>query len=150
MNEIERAIPRPAGGDLPEEIQILVFEIMGMRFGADMEQIAEMSELSYAEDQGWSIQEFHQAVPLGGAEAVYRTPKVLSLKDAAGGKAILIDHAENIVRVALDSIRLFPPLLSEKRRSPAVWAAAFVAGDVVLLVDFFKLPVPTAVAGETG
>lgn len=150
MNEIERVEPKPAGGAPPEEIQVLVFEIMGMRFGVDMEQIGKMAELSYAEDRGWNILEFHQVIPLRGAETVYRSPKVLLIKDETGGRAVLIDHAKNVVRVDLDSIRLFPPLLSAKRRSAAVWAVAFVDGEVVLLVDFYRLPVSTAVAGETG
>ncbi len=127
-----------SSGDI-ENVQLLIFKIMDVYFGADMEQIEEMIEPPPGLDPE-DIPAFHEVVPFRGDAMVYKTPKVLLIKDGKEVRPLKIDQAVNIVNVSVNAIQLFPTLLEGHIKSEALWGVAFVDENLVLLVDLYKIP----------
>ncbi len=122
-----------------DEIRLLIFKIMGVCFGADMEQIEEMVDFSQAQQENWDIRNFTDAISFRDIEVEYKKPKVILIKDSDQDIGIVIDQPENIVNINIKSIRLLPPLLENHKNVDAIWAAVFVDDDLALLVDFYRL-----------
>lgn len=122
-----------------QSVQLLIFKIMDVCFGADMEQIEEMIEPPPGMDPG-DIPAFHEVVPFRDGGVAYQSPKVLLIKDGQEVRPLKIDQALNIVNVPISAIQLFPPLLEGNKKSEALWGVAFVEDNLVLLVDLYKIP----------
>ncbi|GEM_PF-1394986 len=122
-----------------DEIRLLIFKIMGVCFGADMEQIEEMVDFSQAQQEDWDIRHFTEAISFRDIEVEYKKPKVVLIKDSDQDVGIVIDQPENIVNINFQSIRLLPPLLENQDTVDAIWAALFLGEDLILLVDFYRL-----------
>ena len=135
----ENTLEAGAAPEASNELKLLIFNIMGVLFGADMEQIDEMLEPEQAEERQCDIVPFHQRVPLGGSRVVYEKPRILLIRETLNRQALLIDRPENIVNLPVSDIRLFPPLIEARKTAGAVWGVTFVDGEIVLLVDLFKL-----------
>ena len=135
--EISQTSESHSVGD--NEIRLLIFKIMGVCFGADMEQIEEMVDFSQAEQEDWDIRRFTDAVSFRDLEIEYKKPKVILIKDNERDLGIVIDQPEDIVNINIQSIRLLPPLLENLKTVDAIWAAVFLEDDLALLVDFYRL-----------
>jgi chemotaxis signal transduction protein len=122
-----------------DEIRLLIFKIMGVSFGADMEQIEEMVDFSQAQQEDWDIRHFTEAISFRDIEVEYKKPKVVLIKDSDQDVGIVIDQPENIVNINFQSIRLLPPLLENQETVDPIWAAVFLEEDLILLVDFYRL-----------
>ena len=122
-----------------QNVQLLIFKIMDVFFGADMEQIEEMIEPPPGLDPS-DIPAFHEVVPFRDGGVIYHSPKVLLIKDGKDVRPLKIDQALNIVNVPISAIQLFPPLLEGHKKSEALWGVAFVDDNLVLLADLFKIP----------
>lgn len=133
--------PKPENklsGDI-DHIQLLIFKIMDVYFGADMEQIEEMIEPPPGLDPA-EIPAFHEAMQFRDTGVVYRSPKVILIKDGEDVRPLKIDQAVNIVNTPITAIQLFPPLLEGHKKSAALWGVAFIEDNLVLLVDLYKIP----------
>ncbi len=122
-----------------DEIRLLIFKIMGVCFGADMEQIEEMVDFSQAQREDWDIRNFTEAISFRDIKVEYKKPKVILIKDSDQDVGIVIDQPDNIVNINIQSIRLLPPLLESHKTADAIWAAVFIDDDLALLVDFYRL-----------
>ena len=122
-----------------QDIHLLIFNIMGIRLGVDMEQVYQMKspeQVDEEEFQAADFHYFHEMVPFHQESVYYHTPRVLFLRHAECLTGVLIDQPEDIVRVPIDSIQPLPPSLGKGRKSEAIWGVALRDGDIVLLVDF--------------
>ena len=117
-----------------EEIRLLVFNIMGVKFGADMEQIREITELGQVDKE--QVTEFHEIFPFSETPVKYKTPTVLFLKGEEASCGIVIDQPQGVVNVSIDSIKPLPPLLEGCMKSAAIWGVDLTSEDIILLVDF--------------
>jgi chemotaxis signal transduction protein len=122
-----------------DEIRLLIFKIMGVCFGADMEQIEEMVDFSQAQQEDWDIRDFTEAISFRDIEVEYKKPKVILIKDSEQDVGIIIDQPEDIININIKSIRLLPPLLESRKTVDAIWAAVFLDDELALLVDFYRL-----------
>jgi len=139
MSEVEVKPNRDSDQVADDEVRLLIFKIMGVCFGADMEQIEEMVDFSQAEQEDWDIRSFTEAISFRDVEVEYKKPKVILIKDSDQDVGIIIDQPENIVNINIKSIRLLPPLLENHRTVDAIWAAVFLEDELALLVDFYRL-----------
>ncbi len=121
-----------------EEIHIMIFSIMGTRLGVDMEQVFEIRELDQVEQKGFKAVYFHEKAPFRGKVVQYKAPKVLLIKDETS-TGIIINQPENMINITIDDIQPLPPLLQSINKYPAIWGAAMINEEIVLLVDLYKL-----------
>ncbi len=129
-------------GKLPivEEIRIIVFNIMGIRLGMDVEFIAEMCEPEVAKARKIKTFRFHEKIRFRMKQIEYETPKVLLIKDGNGVSGIVIDRPEEInVPVRTDNIRPLPPLIEAFDGTAPIWGVTVTDSGIVLLVDPYKL-----------
>ena len=148
MNSLEISQSKETENVGEDEIRLLIFKIMGVCFGADMEQIEEMVDFSQAEQDEWDIRHFTEAVSFRGLKVEYKKPKVVLIKDNENDIGIVIDQPENIVNINYKSIRLLPPLLESLKTVDAIWAAVFLEDELALLVDFYRLQDSLQAKGE--
>lgn len=125
-----------------QETHFLIFRIMGIGMGVDTEQIYRMAESDHREGTGGTIFPFHEKVPFpaGTGPVIYRSPMVLWIRKEGTPAGVLIDQPEEILSVPVKSIRPLPPLLAANMTPPVVWGAALVREEILLLVDFYRLP----------
>lgn len=123
----------------PKEIQLLIFNIMGIRIGMDMEQIDAIIKPDQVKIKKLQVFKFHEKLPFRGEAAVYKSPRVLLLKEEKIATGIIIDQPEDIIPITIDSIQPLPSLIEATNRSSAIWGVTLINEKVVLLVDFYKL-----------
>lgn len=127
-----------------EELQLLILNIAGIKFGVDMEQVSEIMELEQANQKEFSIVKFDENLPFRGLAVTYKLPKVLLLKDEFSS-TILIEQPEDMVSISIDSVQPLPPLLACRKASP-IWGVTLLDDEVVLLVDCYRLAASEPVA----
>lgn len=122
-----------------EDIQLLVFNIGGIKIGVDISQVAEMLEPEQAAERGLKISRFSDEIPFREESVVYTSPKVLLVKNEKKPHGIVIDRPDDIISIAIDSIRFLPSVVACCSGTKAIWGAAVHCNDIILLVDFYKL-----------
>ncbi len=141
-----------------DDIQVLVFNIMGVKMGVDTEQVYGMRDHLHAEGEDLKIARFHEKIPFRITPVIYRSPKILLIRDdaASSGSGIIVDEPEDIVSIPIDSIRPLPPLLELLCPSRQIWGTAIRShadlspkvsigergsekDEIILLVDFYRL-----------
>lgn len=136
---------QPGSGNIRfEELQLLILNIAGVRFGVDMEQISEIIELEQANQKEFNIVKFDENLSFRGLAVTYKSPKVLLLKDEFSS-AILVEQPEDMVSISIDSVQPLPPLLACQKAFP-IWGATLLDDEVVLLVDCYRLVASEPVA----
>jgi len=124
-----------------KEIQLLIFNIMGIRIGVDMEQVFEMIELGQVEGENFEIFHFYEKVPfdVDPYRFHYNSPKVLLVKDEETVTGVVIDQPDDFIRVKIELIQPLPLLLEATIRPRVIWGVTLVEGQIVLLVDLYRL-----------
>lgn len=125
-----------------KEIQLLIFDLMGIKFGVDIEQVSEIYELmdlGQMKGARYEASWFHEKIPFRQGPVVYKSPRLLSLKDKETTLGIIIDQPEDILSITLNDIQPLPSLLEVLNRPSAIWGVALKGERTILLVDFYKL-----------
>ncbi len=130
-----------------EEIQLLIFNVMGIWFGIDSEQVLSIYELEQAKEQA-DVVWFHEIISFKKNNVEYSSPKVVLFEDKGRLIEIVIDQLENIMPIKVDDIRLMPQLFEALEGSMPVWAVALRDEKIVLLVDLYKLLESDNAAGK--
>ncbi|HAK87745.1 MAG: hypothetical protein A2077_07240 [Nitrospirae bacterium GWC2_46_6] len=120
------------------EVELLTFNIGGVKMGVDTAQIAAMLETGQAEERGVSVSGLFEKMPFRGREITCSAPHVIVIKDEGDPYGILIDRPDDILRVSIDDIRHLPPIFAACGCSKAIWGAVLKGEDVILLVDFYR------------
>jgi chemotaxis signal transduction protein len=128
--------------NITEEVHLLLFTIMGVRMGVDLEQIHQMCDPDQISETTGNVSMFHEKVPFRDATAEYQQPKALIIKDEIRPFGIIIDQPEDIISVNLNSIIAIPPLLTSGNKSSVIWAVIIKDKKIILLVDFYRLACP--------
>jgi len=115
-------------------LQILIFNIMGVYFAADTEQVARVESFHPPLDETKNITHFHEEFLFPEGPVTYDSPRVLYIKN---GRGIVIDHLEEVRSLPLEQIRTLPELLVQARKPDAIWGVGLVDDKVILLLDFF-------------
>ncbi|HWP46418.1 MAG TPA: chemotaxis protein CheW [Candidatus Limnocylindrales bacterium] len=125
-----------------KEIQLLIFDIIGIKFGVDIEQVSEIYELidlGQMKGAKYGASWFHEKIPFRQGPVVYKSPRLLILRDQETTLGIIIDQPEDILSITLDDIHPLPSLLEALNRPAAIWGIALKDEKMILLVDFYKL-----------
>lgn len=125
-----------------KEIQLLVFNIMGVRLGIDIDQIYEIYEILEQDPmkrERYGASWFHEKIPFRINPIIYKSPKLLLVRDEETTSGIIIDQPEDILSVTIDAIQPLPPLLEALNRSSAIWGVTLKDEEIILLVDLYKL-----------
>lgn len=124
-----------------ETLQLLIFNMADSLFGVDVEQVEEIID----PPPGVAMEElpaFHKILSFCKTGVTYRDPKILFIKHDDNACPIKVDAAKSMVDISINAIQPLPPLLAGNRKSEAVWGATFINGDLVLLVDLYKVSLP--------
>lgn len=121
-------------------MEVLTFNIGGVKMGVDTSQVAAMLKPEQAEEMGIGVSGFAEKIPFRDSDITYSTPKVIVIKDEGIPYGILIDRPDDIVPVSIDDIRPLPPVVNACIGSKAIWGALLRGAEVILLVDFYKIP----------
>lgn len=111
------------------QIDLLVFEVGGQRFGADLSQVRRIDQDSAADTVGRPL-----GTPRSGKRA-------LVFEVSLGNeRRLAVDHVQGVAKVPVASLRRLPRAVHSAPYAIGAW----LDGDVViLLVDLFAM-VPTA------
>ena len=104
-----------------------------------MTQISKISEPSRKKGKGAILTGFHETIGFRGENFSYRAPKSIFLKGCDEDNAILIDSPEDIIPLSVGDIQPLPYLIYCCSKQKALWGAAIIDGEIVLLVDLQKL-----------
>lgn len=126
----------------PEEIELLVFSMMGVRIGVDTAQVAGMLKPEDAEQQGLATIALHERLKFRGVAVSYSDPHVLVIKGDGPRYGIVIDNPEDIAFMKVDSIRPMPDIFALSGSVNALWGAVIRDNDVIFLLDFDKMRDP--------
>ncbi|MFT3708886.1 MAG: Frizzy aggregation protein FrzB [Archangium sp.] len=109
----------------PNEIDLVVFEVAGSRFAADLGQVRRVDLVDPAESVGDVL-----GRPLSGKRAL--------VFDAAPGveRRLNVDKVVGVSRVKVTSLRRMPPAVHAAKYSIGAWLDGEQA---VLLVDLFSM-----------
>ena len=119
-----------------DKIQLLIFSILGTKFGVDLDEVYQLLELEQANQRECHLVSFDKIFPFG-APVSYQSPMALLHKENPS-TGILIDQVEKIALASLDAIKPLPPLLKRyKKKSSVIWGTAQIDNEIVLLVEFF-------------
>ncbi len=129
----------------PEEIELLVFTMMGVRMGVETREIAGMLKPEDARLQGLATVALHERLQFRGAAVRYDDPHVLVMRDEWARRGIVIDHPEEIALVKIDSIRPIPDIIALSGTAKALWGVVLRDAGIIFLLDCCKI----AVAGGT-
>lgn len=121
-----------------EELRILTFNVGGVSMAVDTTRIDRMLEIDEAVEKKLKFERLDERISFYDSAVIYSSPKVLMMKDEMPF-GIVIDKPGDIVSVPIDSIRPLPALISDSKCPKAIWGAALMNDEVVLLVDFHKL-----------
>lgn len=118
-----------------EELRILTFNVGGVSMAVDTTRIDRMLEIDEAVERKLKIERLDERISFYDSAVIYSSPKVLMMKDEMPF-GIVIDKPGDIVSVPIDSLRPLPALTKCPK---AIWGAALMNDEVILLVDFHKL-----------
>ncbi len=125
------------GGFGTGPLALLFFKDGGVRFAVDREQGRAVHVLDEGTDGG--LQHYQEA--LGGRHysESRENPLVLRLRTKPP-TSILVDEVEAITEISTSDLRPLPRLAESRIKALGLWAVAIVGGELVLMVDFHRLP----------
>lgn len=126
-------------GEVPVALDILMFRVMGVRFGIDTEQVAKITPWDRVEDPGGTAFHLCDKISFGKPASIHRSAVMLLPKSGVGKKAVIVDTLEKIHSLRIDAIRPFPKLMGKGKGARAYWGIALVDNAPVILIDFSKL-----------
>ena len=114
-----------------DRLEVLTFQLEGVRMAADVEQLLEMRDPEHAE----------LAAPLTGIPRTpgpspgFQAPKLLVLRGQGYRRVVTIDRPGDVLTLPVDSIQPMPALVAACVGARPFWGAVILDGSPVLLVD---------------
>lgn len=123
-----------------ESIQCLIFDLIGCRFGTDMEQVTEIIDPEQADRRSIKLYQPETLIaPYRAAECGQAGCKVMVLRYDIHPVGIVIQELRDIAEVAIERIRPLPPLIRACHRRSPVWAVAWIGDQPTFLADFLSV-----------
>ncbi len=117
-----------------DSLELLLFCIDGIKLGIDATQIEALLKIEDAEAEGIKLIRFDEIAAFAGRKLSYKEPRQLLLKT---GEAIITEQPYDIINIDIDAIRPLPSLFcSSQSAGGAVWGAAILDAEIIMLVDF--------------
>ncbi|RJQ77883.1 MAG: hypothetical protein C4519_12665 [Desulfobacteraceae bacterium] len=124
---------------IPEEMEILLFSLGAVRIGVDTAQIGGLISPGEASERQVALARMDDRIGCVGGETGCPAPMVLLIKGEEMSRGLLIDRPEDIVTVKTNAIHPMPVFIQACSRTKAIWGAAIVGDEMVLLMDLYKL-----------
>ena len=119
-------------------IDLLLFSVGGVHFGADAGQVTGIAV--YDGEQAEELFWFHEKMGYGDREVVYDSPTVVTIRSDKGSPyRVVIDSMEDIAEFSQDDISLFPAMLEPFSMRMGMWGILQRHGEMVLLLDLPRL-----------
>ncbi|MBF0558864.1 MAG: hypothetical protein HQL08_08800 [Nitrospirae bacterium] len=127
------------GNTCPDELELLVFIMMGVMMAVDTAQIAGMLKPEEAQRRGVVATGLHQSLHFRDVTVRYEDPHVLLIRNDGDLRGIVIDRPQEIVSAKIDDVRPMPSLLAAAGGSKSLWGAFLRGDECIMLIDFYKL-----------
>jgi chemotaxis signal transduction protein len=125
------------------ELELLIFTVGGIAMAVDTAQVEEMLRPAEAERREVETRMFHENLFSGERASSYSEPMVLMIREGPP-YGIVVDRPDEITKVPLQRIQPLPALIEKHALSKAVWGIALKDDKMIMLVDFYQLPVMEA------
>ncbi|QTA82107.1 CheW-like domain-containing protein [Desulfonema limicola] len=123
-----------------EEIRIIIFNIMDIWFGIDMDQISGILQPDNNKDRNYDFFWFHEKLLFRKKNIKYKSPMMLLLKAGKFSTGVLIDQPDDInVPIPVNTIYPLPYLIEISAKNSPLWGVAIIDKKIVLLVDADRL-----------
>ena len=123
-----------------QEIEVLIFSVMGIKLGVDTVQVKGVLEVEQASGMDLPFSNIHDLIRICAGPVVYKAPKVLLINRGPSPFGILVDRLEKIETVLLARVQLMPVLIEKCTGTNAIWGSVVDGEGVIFLIDFYKLP----------
>lgn len=124
------------------EIYILLFDIMGVKFGIDMDHIVEIHRPDDSNERYSYVLRFHELFDFGDRPISYPNPMIIDIKGLTVG--ILISQPIDInIPIPINTICPLPPLIQLTSKQKSLWGVVCFGNDLVFLLDPYKLKYDT-------
>lgn len=122
---------------------------MGIKLGVETTQVSGILEMEQATGRDVAVFNIPDQLKIIFGNIVYKSPKVLLVTLGSSSFGIKVDRLEEIEAVGLDRIQPMPVLLEKCPGTKAIWGSVVDGDEVILLIDFHKLPCcsPSAESG---
>lgn len=127
------------GAEGLRSLRIVIFSAAGVRYGAVADQIDSICDVSPDAEMGNVIR---LAAKLECRHDSANGSPLTALK-VRGEKAfylVAVDRIDEVVEIGIDAIRPMPLLILPYARAKGIWGVVPRAGELLLLLDFTKLP----------
>jgi chemotaxis signal transduction protein len=118
-------------------LRLLVFEVGGLRFGADADQVAALGAWD-PDNPPPSAVPFQRAVGLGNTEA-FRNPETCTVSREGEECTLIIESPDDLLSVETRIVRPLPPLVEPFALERGIWAVIPATEGMLLLVDLHRL-----------
>lgn len=115
-----------------DSLELLLFCIDGIRIGIDVAEIEALLKIEDAEAEGFELIKFDELTAFSGRKLFYKEPRALVLKT---GQAVIIEQPYDILKIDIDLIRPLPSLFGSAQSAGAVWGAAILDREIIMLAD---------------
>ena len=131
------------------EIEILVFNVMGIRLAVETSQVSGIMDLEHTVDRDVPVFGIPDLLKINFGHVSYKSPKVLLVKCDSSIIGIVVDRLEKVEALGLERIHPMPVLIEKCNGAKAIWGSVVDGDEVLLLIDFYKLPCcsPSAESG---
>lgn len=128
-----------AHGRPPDTLPVIVFTVKGVRMGTEVRQVSELLDVREAEARALKTARFDEYIRVRGPAPPAEGRRALVVKGGPVPRGIVVDAAEDVTDIAVESIRPIPPLIASASASRAVWGVAMRDDGIIVLVDVSEL-----------
>jgi len=123
-----------------KDLTLLLFNIMGIDFGIDVEPVKAMEHVDTLVDGKSGIIWFHEKIDLPRPPVVYDFPRALRIETGQKRFHLIIDKPRDMpLVIPIEEIKPFPVLVEQFLHATPLWAACPINERILLLVDPLKM-----------
>ncbi len=125
---------------MKKDLTLLLFNIMGIDFGMDVEPVKAMGHVDALVDGKSGIIWFHEKINLPRPPVVYEFPRALRIETGKKRFYLIIDKPRDMpLVIPIKEIKPFPVLVEQFLHATPLWAVCPINGRILLLVDPLKM-----------
>ncbi|MCP4117676.1 MAG: hypothetical protein GY737_20215 [Desulfobacteraceae bacterium] len=121
---------------MKSDLTLLLFNIMGIDFGMDVEPVKAMEHLDTLPDKKSGVVWFHEKIDFPRPPVLYNFPRALHIETEKKLFQLVIDNPRDMpLVIPIEKIKPFPVLVEQFLTPTPLWAVCPLKERILLLVD---------------
>lgn len=121
---------------MKSNLTLLLFNIMGIDFGMDVEPVKAMEPMDALLDEESGVVWFHEKIDFPRPPVIYSFPRALRIETGRKRFHLVIDNPRNMpLVIPIEKIKPFPVLVEQFLPATPIWAVFPLKERILLLVD---------------